>query len=1090
MILKKHKTTSFIEKHAIQTNICSNLKAVFFSKDEASIKRSVQHISELFIKVSNDNNNLNKYFKELEFRLNFLIDNKSGITSRIRCLRTISLCAVQLMLAGNSQLLDFIIEYCIKLSSAESIVIRQYICIFIGIIYKNASQLDNNNQSESFLSETHYRKLFLILKERWIDISPFVRREAIRSLSFIQNDAVSSDHEEAVQRSPRDMLITSLGDCIPECREEAIKNLVITDNMQIKLILNVAQRDEDFRVKKIAFNKILSDEKFNEINSKTIIDVLENLLGLHQQEFKDITIDLLIHWSKNAQAKIYQSDFHTNNNKLASEDSTIILGTLHFLRDLDIYKKEKICEQALSIILQAVAERNNNSFVYVISILTDLNNGSLNLKNYRNVLDSNCSLNEKSLLLFYWRVIVELSCFIYKDRDDQRSICLFKLVPTLKTLSDFVGEFVELITENQSILKENLRGTKKKNEDLKQFCFIQLFRILHCLEQEPVGMESWKKLLFSILSNCNVYLSSNLVQEIVECIMHVHFFQEGAIEIALHEFCDTINFFVHDDHLSLNLYNELPNNVLRERSTNTENIDNLIKMDDIIRKRCLIILNAILRSGFFKKFFVELQGLCEMILKDSYVSKSMEIRSLALECLGIISLCDESYAKMHICLIEQALEVDLKAVKLTCLKVLSDLVIFYGYQKVSKWYSRMDDDDIVEIDLDNCIQNYQNTCFSYNIIKKLIDYSTSKDFDISFYATNYLCKWCLSVNDITDWDIIVCHLLLMSFRDEYKNNLKLQACLSRFIPMFAAASRKNQTLIANGFISVMNMLKERDLESDLTSISEISLAESVLKLTSYNVLLNDATDKFKGSAHSYLSQVVLTALKTNSDDYFAEIYCKMLSNIEMNDLLNECELSNLIFLCTEVFQENIDNIKNMKLIQQFLKRLTVQRDKININYQNFIKKNKNQINETTMCSISNLNESKAIKSFKSNVFASEFTTPVKKCNTNSKSLYSTIKKKGTFASIVTLTSELSINKKKESRKRELNSSTLLCVRRPIISRAAKINTRDTGAYLFDVTITEEDDNDASFKNKIKNLSKVKKKLVKDTFELSDEEEFI
>lgn len=79
------------------------------------------------------------------------------------------------------------------------------------------------------------------------------------------------------------------------------------------------------------------------------------------------------------------------------------------------------------------------------------------MKNYRNVLDSklfkiiyffifltnfSCSLNEKSLLLFYWRVIVELSCFIYKDRDDQRSICLFKLVPTLKTLSDFVGELV------------------------------------------------------------------------------------------------------------------------------------------------------------------------------------------------------------------------------------------------------------------------------------------------------------------------------------------------------------------------------------------------------------------------------------------------------------------------------------------------------------------------------------------------------------------------------------------------------------------------------------------------------------------------
>lgn len=72
-----------------------------------------------------------------------------------------------------------------------------------------------------------------------------------------------------------------------------------------------------------------------------------------------------------------------------------------------------------------------------------------------------------------------------------------------------------------------------------------MFRILHCLEQEPVGMyyffdlgfyfnlfrELWKKLLFSVLSNCSIYLSSSLVQEIVESIMHVHFFQHETIEV-------------------------------------------------------------------------------------------------------------------------------------------------------------------------------------------------------------------------------------------------------------------------------------------------------------------------------------------------------------------------------------------------------------------------------------------------------------------------------------------------------------------------------------------------------------------------------
>lgn len=54
MISKKRKSSiKLIEKHAVQTNICSNLKAVFFSKDEASIKRSVQHMLELFKKVYN-----------------------------------------------------------------------------------------------------------------------------------------------------------------------------------------------------------------------------------------------------------------------------------------------------------------------------------------------------------------------------------------------------------------------------------------------------------------------------------------------------------------------------------------------------------------------------------------------------------------------------------------------------------------------------------------------------------------------------------------------------------------------------------------------------------------------------------------------------------------------------------------------------------------------------------------------------------------------------------------------------------------------------------------------------------------------------
>lgn len=125
-----------------------------------------------------------------------------------------------------------------------------------------------------------------------------MRREAIRSLSFIQKEAVDSNHEEAVEISPCDsyfyylffnkkifylVIMSSLGDCVPECREEAVKNLIVIDNIQIKLILNIALRDEDFRVKRAAFNKILIDENFNELNSKSIIDILDHLLAPNQR---------------------------------------------------------------------------------------------------------------------------------------------------------------------------------------------------------------------------------------------------------------------------------------------------------------------------------------------------------------------------------------------------------------------------------------------------------------------------------------------------------------------------------------------------------------------------------------------------------------------------------------------------------------------------------------------------------------------------------------------------------------------------------------------------------------------------------------
>lgn len=56
MAIKKSKklkaNVNESSKHKLQENVCSNLKAVYFSKDEASIKRFIENFSEFFIKVN------------------------------------------------------------------------------------------------------------------------------------------------------------------------------------------------------------------------------------------------------------------------------------------------------------------------------------------------------------------------------------------------------------------------------------------------------------------------------------------------------------------------------------------------------------------------------------------------------------------------------------------------------------------------------------------------------------------------------------------------------------------------------------------------------------------------------------------------------------------------------------------------------------------------------------------------------------------------------------------------------------------------------------------------------------------------------
>jgi hypothetical protein len=98
------------------------------------------------------------------------------------------------------------------------------------------------------------------------------------------------------------------------------------------------------------------------------------------------------------------------------------------------------------------------------------------------------------------------------------------------------------------------------------------------------------------------------------------------------------------------------------------------------------------------------------------------------------------------------------------------------------------------------------------------------------------------------------HLLLLSNKPESKDNpknVRQQACLRRFFPIFAAISRGNQVLLAEVLIDALDHLKERDMESSMVSVDEQALAAYVTDLTAFGMLGEDAAEKEVGIDYSH-----------------------------------------------------------------------------------------------------------------------------------------------------------------------------------------------------------------------------------------------
>lgn len=94
--------------------------------------------------------------------------------------------------------------------------------------------------------------------------------------------------------------------------------------------------------------------------------------------------------------------------------------------------------------------------------------------------------------------------------------------------------------------QNRLRNKMCLAEVQRRECILILFETFHFFveQQEPIGMRTWKELLFGVLRNENFVLFPEITKQIVnDSIMCVHFTKEDETEVSI-DFCtksDTID---------------------------------------------------------------------------------------------------------------------------------------------------------------------------------------------------------------------------------------------------------------------------------------------------------------------------------------------------------------------------------------------------------------------------------------------------------------------------------------------------------------------------------------------------------------------
>ncbi|ESO01922.1 hypothetical protein HELRODRAFT_161124 [Helobdella robusta] len=646
-----------------------------------------------------------------------------------------------------------------------------------------------------------------------------------------------------------DSMLTRLSDICPVVRTHAVlalKRLQDPENDACPIIeafLTLMSQDKNHEVRKAVLSSIA-------VCMKTLEPILKRTRDVNHQvrrmAFKIITENVNVKILTIAQrVSLIRKGLKDNNDQIRDVCTNIMIQSWYRMMDQDIFKLlsvlfcQNYVDECSELLLKVFFDKKTaQQLVDEFTLLDERHCIPLDKMTCENVL--------------YWQVL----CQHIRSMGAKEEVNLDRLMPTCIGFVKYFKEILANMKRGNAVTDEEIVMQKKEEFMLYQVAIIMGYldvsdqagrsALSEVIKSTLIDPSIPNKVLEQLIKQfVNLYSDMNQLvakmSEVVSDILQMSYNKDGGMEmeqtmevdaekmkklemelakvsvelmhlqdvleervknqdfVGAAEVKETINKLKGDkvrltDEMSVSGNQGKDLNIMNEDEDETErSLLSQATTDPIKMKRCLMIVAEILKYTKVNKIVPSLLTILDNLVIPGVVSVNSEVRDMGVKVLGLCCLRDVTKAQQYCPLLFQVLAVDRESVKLTALKAIFDMLLFWGLPAINEKPKDGDIEEDKEDDVYNVTKLFDENAQSSgdgktnsNIVEGLLKYLDSEVEEIRTTCSVAFARLLYSNRIISP--SLISRLLLIWYNPMTEDDTKLRVELASFFINYSLKS--------------------------------------------------------------------------------------------------------------------------------------------------------------------------------------------------------------------------------------------------------------------------------------------------------------